>query len=85
VESEALAETANRGLSRGFVPAAAFVDQPTNSKNHMSVQMVDASNGLVTAKIPGKLKPDEQARFQKCGADLISKEGKARARVVSQP
>jgi len=50
----------------------------------MSVQIIDVSNCLVTAKIAGKLTPAEQVQFQKCVADLISKEGKVSVLVLAQ-
>jgi hypothetical protein len=72
-------------------PGVAFLPPPlksksTNSKkeNRMSVQIIDVSNGLVTAKIAGKLTPAEQVQFQKSVADLISKEGKARVLVLAK-
>ncbi len=49
----------------------------------MSVQIIDVSNGLVTVKVAGKLKPDEQAQLQKSAAELISKGGKVRVLVLA--
>lgn len=50
----------------------------------MSIQIIDVTNGLVTARLAGKLTPDEQAQFQKTVVKVIKKEGKASVLVYAQ-
>lgn len=49
----------------------------------MSVQIVDATDGLVTVKITGQISPAEQTEFQKRLVALARKEGRVNLLVLA--
>lgn len=56
---------------------------PCKRREGVSVQVADASNGLLTVKITGKLEKSDLERAQASAVEVIQKHGKVRVLVIT--